>query len=49
MQQKTHEKFENKFGGKVYYIFSSEANGKKVIINQDVIEEIKEEINRLEQ
>jgi len=33
----------------VFYIFSSKANGKKVIMNPDVIDEIRNEINRLEQ
>jgi hypothetical protein len=49
LQQKTHEKFESKFGGKVFYIFSSKTNGKKVIMNPEAIEEIRTEINRLEQ
>ncbi|HDP67805.1 MAG TPA: MjaI family restriction endonuclease [Candidatus Marinimicrobia bacterium] len=49
LQQKTHVKFEKEFGGKVFYIFSSKANGKKVIMNPEVIEEIRTEINRLEQ
>jgi len=49
LQLKTHEKFEKEFGGKVFYIFSSKANGKKVIMNTEVIDEIRIEINRLEQ
>jgi len=48
LQNKTHEKFQKDFGGKVFYIFSSKTNGKKVIINTDVINEIRDEINRLE-
>ena len=48
LQEKTHEKFEKEFGGKVFYIFSSKANGKKVIMNVEVIDEIRTEINRLE-
>lgn len=48
LQKKTHLKFESEFGGKVFYIFSSKANGKKVIMNPEVIEEIRVEINRLE-
>ena len=48
LQLKTHEKFESEFGGKVFYIFSSKANGKKAIMNPEVIEEIRKEINRLE-
>ncbi|MDD4155355.1 MAG: MjaI family restriction endonuclease [Candidatus Cloacimonetes bacterium] len=49
IQLKSHEMFEEKFGGKVFYIFSSKANGKKVIMNPEVIEEIKQEIFRLKQ
>jgi hypothetical protein len=49
LQQMTHKKFENEFGGKVFYIFSSKESGKKVIMNREVIEEIRTEINRLEQ
>lgn len=47
IQIKTHQKFEKKYGGKVFYIFSSKANGKKVIVNTEVIDEIKNEIERL--
>lgn len=48
LQEKTHQKFEDEFGGKVFYIFSSKANGKKVIMNPEIIEDIRNEINRLE-
>lgn len=48
LQSKAHEKFEKEFGGKVFYIFSSTIGGKKVIMNPEVIEEIKAEIKRLE-
>ncbi|HCX72868.1 MAG TPA: MjaI family restriction endonuclease, partial [Candidatus Cloacimonas sp.] len=47
LQQKTHKKFKEKFGGQVFYIYSSKNNGKKVIKNPEVIKEIKEEIKRL--
>ncbi|MBQ7450209.1 MjaI family restriction endonuclease, partial [bacterium] len=47
IQHKTHEKFTQKYGGKVFYIYSSKINNKKIITNEEVIEEIKEEINRL--
>lgn len=47
-QLKSHEKFSSKFGGKVFYIFSSKVNGKKVIMNPEVIEKIRSEISRLE-
>lgn len=48
LQQKTHQKFEKEFGGKVFYIFSSKSDGKKIIVNTEVINEIRIEINRLE-
>lgn len=48
LQLKSHQKFEQEYGGKVFYVFSTNENGKKVIINPEVIEEIKEEIFRLE-
>jgi hypothetical protein len=47
LQERTHKKFEKEFGGKVFYIYSSKENGKKVIMNTEVIEEIKVEIDRL--
>lgn len=48
LQLKTHKNFEQEFGGKVFFIFSSKANGKKVIMNPEIIDEIREEISRLE-
>jgi hypothetical protein len=47
IQEKTHIKFKNKFGGKVFYIFSIKENDKKRINNVEVIDEIKDEIKRL--
>lgn len=41
------DKFEEKFGGKVFVIFSSRNGNKKEIVNKDVIVAIKEEIERL--
>ncbi|CUT00592.1 MjaI restriction endonuclease [Candidatus Kryptobacter tengchongensis] len=43
----SHEKFTKKFGGKVFIILSAREGKKKVILNAKVIDEIKEEINRL--
>jgi len=43
----THEKFTEKFGGKVFYVFSIKEGDKKRIYNSEIIEEIKQEINRL--
>jgi len=38
---KTHDKFERDRGGKVFIIFSIKKDGKKVIYNPEVIDEIK--------
>ena len=46
-QEETHKKFQNKDGGKVFYIFSIKSGNKKVIHNTDVIDEIKSEIENL--
>lgn len=48
MQEKTHQKFTERFGGKVFILFSAKVDGKKEIINKDVIQQIKDEIKRLE-
>jgi hypothetical protein len=47
LQIKTHEKFTKKYGGKVFYIFSSKQGDKKEIINKEVIDKILQEIDRL--
>ena len=47
IQEKSHTKFTQQFGGKVFYIFSGKVNGKKTIINIEVINEINSEIERL--
>ena len=39
--------FEDKYGGKVFVIFSSRSGDKKVIVNKEVIEKIESEISRL--
>jgi len=46
-QNKTHQKFQDKFGGKVFIVCSSKINNRKEIINKEVIDEIKAEIKRL--
>ena len=46
-QKETHEKFTAKYGCKVFYIISVKEDKKKVIHNPEVIEEIREEIERL--
>ena len=48
IQHNTHIKFQEKYGGKVFYIYSCKSNDKKIIVNIYVIDEIKEEIKRLQ-
>ncbi|GAB6071728.1 hypothetical protein JCM14244_01050 [Venenivibrio stagnispumantis] len=46
--EEAHKKFQKKYGGKVFIIFSiKEEDGKKKIFNKEVIEDIKKEIERL--
>ncbi len=44
---KNHEKFTNKYKGKVFFIYSKTIDKKKQIQNIEVIDEIKQEIKRL--
>jgi len=46
-QKKTHKKFTEKYGGKVFYIISIKQDKKKVIHNTEVIKEIKQEIEKV--
>lgn len=46
-QERTHQKFTEKYGGKVFYIISVADDKRKAIQNPEVIEEIKKEIERL--
>jgi hypothetical protein len=46
-QKKTHAKFSEKYGGKVFYIISITEGKNKIIHNPEVIDEIKTEIERL--
>lgn len=43
----SHEKFEKRFGGKVFIVLSIKKDNKKAIYNREVIDEIKAEIERL--
>lgn len=47
LQQETHKKFTEAFGGKVFYLFSQKINGKKEIVNKEIIEDIRKEIELL--
>jgi len=40
--------FKQKFGGKVFFVYSIKSGKKKKIYNTEVIEEIKNEIRRLQ-
>jgi len=46
-QEATHKKFSKKYGGKVFYVISVKDGDKKKIYNTEVIEEIKQETERL--
>jgi len=48
MHEVNHKKFEKKFGGKVFFVYSVKSGKKKEIYNTEVIEEIKNEIKRLQ-
>jgi len=47
LQLQTHKKFADKYGGKVFYIISIKEGDKKKIHNTEIIEEIKKEIERV--
>jgi hypothetical protein len=47
IQEATHKKFTEEFGGKVFYVISIKEGDKKKIHNTEVIDEIKKEIERL--
>lgn len=48
IQEATHIKFKAEFGGKVFYIISIKEGKRKIIHNKEVIQEIKNEISRLQ-
>jgi len=49
LQEVTHKKFQQKYGGQVFYVISIKSGNRKVIHNTDVIDSIKKEIKRLKQ
>jgi hypothetical protein len=49
LQEKTHKKFTEIYGGKVFYIISIKDGNKRKIYNNEVIEEIKKEIENLKE
>lgn len=48
IQEITHKKFTDKFGGKVFFVFSIRVGKRKEIHNTEVISEIQDEIKRLQ-
>jgi len=48
LQAETHGEFAERFGGKVYYVYSLKNGDKREIHNKEVVGEIKSEIKRLE-
>lgn len=48
IQENTHKKFAEKFGGKVFYVISIKEGKKKKIYNTEVISDIENEIKRLQ-
>ena len=48
IQHKSHIEFTQKFGGKVFYLYSCKQGDKKIIVNTEVIDEIKTEITHLQ-
>jgi hypothetical protein len=48
IQEATHRKFTEKYGGEVFYVISIKEGGKKKIHNPEVIPEIEQEIKRLQ-
>ena len=47
IQETSHRKFTERYGGKVFYIYSFKSGKKKEIYNKDVIDEIRNELTRL--
>lgn len=48
LQQQSHQRFTNDFGGQVFYVYSTKRDGRKEICNPQVIDEIRDEIARLQ-
>jgi hypothetical protein len=47
MHEVNHKRFEEKYGSKVFFVYSTKSGTKKVIHNKEVIDKIREEIDRL--
>ena len=49
IQLATHKSFTEKYGGKVFYLYSYKSGDKAIIANTEIVPEIKKEIERLSQ
>ena len=47
LQIKAHSEFSEKYGGKVFYIYSLKKGDTKRIVNEEIVDSIREEIKRL--
>jgi hypothetical protein len=47
LQNQTHKEFTQRFGGRVFYVYSSKIGDRKEIQNKEVVAEIRQEIERL--
>ncbi len=47
MQENSHSKFRDRFGGRVFMVFSAKKGKEKIIVNPEILDEIKTEIDRL--
>lgn len=47
IQHKSHIAFTKKYGGKVFYLYSCKQGDKKIIVNTEVIDEIRKEMESL--
>ncbi len=47
LQTRSHEAFTKQYGGKVFYVYSSKVGERKEIRNKEVIDEIRQEMERL--
>jgi len=48
MQETSHKKFQQKFGGRVFIVFSIKSADKKIIKNVEIFDEIKDELKKLQ-
>jgi hypothetical protein len=48
MHEINHQKFKNKYGSRVFFIYSRKENKKAKIVNLDIIDDIRTEIERLQ-